>query len=404
MLPYASDRLPTRRAVVTWTLLAINVALTLLLLLGERYGPHWRKADVLAAFGVVPSHFNPLTLLSYAFLHESAGHLLVNVIYLWVFGGGVEEAVGRGKYLALYLSGGVLGGALQCFMTALLVSKGFLPADSADLPIVGASAACAALVGVYAVRYYRSRIAFVGLPFQPHVVYVIALFLLFEMGSGVWNIITGSGAGGVAHWAHVGGFLFGLTVAQLAHLSEAGERAYLTEEAAQAMEGNTPGSAIKRWEILLAREPNNATARAELARSWLALGDTEQAGQHYLRAIEAHLNQNRASEAALLYAEMRDNSLRTPTPSTGHLFLLGNALEELEQYPLAAETLRAATTRAPDSPATETALLKVITLYVHRLDRKEEAAILTRLFLERYPHSQWRTLAEDLRRATQKND
>jgi TolA-binding protein len=86
------------------------------------------------------------------------------------------------------------------------------------------------------------------------------------------------------------------------------------------------------------------------------------------------------------------------------LFLLGCALEESEQYTLAAETLRAVTVRHPDSPEAETALLKVIGLYVHRLNRREEAKILLRLFLERYPHSQWRALAEDLRHAASEAD
>jgi hypothetical protein len=74
-------------------------------------------------------------------------------------------------------------------------------------------------------------------------------------------------------------------------------------------------------------------------------------------------------------------------------------LEELEQYALAAETLRGVTVRHPDAPEAETALLKVISLYVHRLNRREEAGILQRLFLELYPHSQWRSLAEELGRA-----
>jgi membrane associated rhomboid family serine protease len=383
---------------MTWALMGVLAAITALVTAVDHFGGHGRANDLFLTVGIVPAHFRPWSLLTYSFFHESFGHLLVNIFYLWVFGGGVEEAVGRGRYLALYVASGAVGGALQAVVTTVL-----LPPVVGSIPIVGASAACAGLIGLFAVRYYRTRLSFVGLPFRPHVVVVIILFLGFEISAGVWDLLTRSATAGVASWAHVGGFVFGLACAHAVRLGEAGSRAYLSADAAQAMDRSLPGSAIKRWEILLAREPNNATARAELARAWLLLGDTEQAAGYYLSAIEAHLSRNHRAEAALLYAEMRDKGLRAPAPTTDQLFVLGNALEELEQFALAAETLRAAAARDPHSPAAETALLKVITLYVHRLDRCEEANILLRLFLERYPHSQWRALAEDLRRAANRS-
>jgi tetratricopeptide (TPR) repeat protein len=255
------------------------------------------------------------------------------------------------------------------------------------------------LIGIFAVRYYRARLSFVILPFRPHVVTVVMIFIGAEVVQGIIGLITGSGGNGVANWAHVGGFVFGLAGAEFSGLDEEGRRAYLSQDAVTALAKNMPGAAIRRWEILLAREPNNATARSEMARAWLALGDMEQAGFHYARAIEAHMEANNRSEAALLYAEMREHDLRLPGATTGQLFLLGGALEEMEQFALAADTLRAATVRAPDAPETETALLKVISLYVNRLHRQEEAKILLRLFMERFPRSQFRSMAEDLMRA-----
>ncbi len=316
------------------------------------------------------------------------------MFYLWVFGAAVEAAVGWWRFLLLYVTSGAFGGILE-----LLVVNTALPEAAAQHPIVGASAACAGLIGAFAVRYYRARLEFVGLPWRPHVVVVVAAFLAFEIGAGLWDVAAGNGAGSVAHWAHVGGFIFGLVWAQALRLSDVGERAYLKADAAQAMNKNEPGAAINRWEALLAREPNNQTARLELARAWLLLGDTEHAHSHYVEALRHRLAHKQRSAAARLYAEIREHDLSAPALSASQLLALGHALEDGEQYALAAETLRALTTHNPDAPEAEVALVKVIMLYAHRLNRHEEARLLLRQFLDRYPHSQWRNLAENLRRS-----
>jgi len=391
LLPYATDRPPARRPDLTWTLLAVNALLTLLtLILQQVNGPGSARA-IYHTFGIVPAHFQPFSLLTYSFFHDGLGHLLTNLFYLWVFGAGVEEVVGGWRFLALYLLGGAVGGVLETLVIVVL-----LPGQAAEQPIVGASAACAGLVGLFAVRYYRARLSFVGLPWRPQVVAVVGLFLAFEIGTGLWDIFTGYGAGGVAHWAHVGGFIFGLVWGQAFGFVEVGERAYLKMDAARAMARNVPGAAIRRWEKLLERDPENMTARLELARAWLLLGDTEQSGSHYQHALRKLLRRRKRAEAARLYAEIRDHDLRAPTLPASELFPLGVALEESEQYALAAETLRSLTVHSPDAPEAELALLKVITLYAHQLNRREEAQILLRVFLDRYPHSQWRSMAEEM--------
>ncbi|MCS6777109.1 MAG: rhomboid family intramembrane serine protease [Chloroherpetonaceae bacterium] len=399
LLPYASeegllqggnnDRV---RPYATLLLLVITLAVAVWMEISMQMGSGDRVERVLEWFALVPARplVHPWAFLTYVFLHVGFAHLLINAFYLWVFGGGVEAAVGWKKFLALYLAGGAFGGALQCLVVRTLL------VDIADLPVVGASAACACLIGVYAVRYYRARLYFAPVPLRLHVVVVVGLFLLYEIGSGLWGVATGAMADGIAHWAHTGGFLFGLIYAQVARLDAAGQSAYLQAEATRA---SVPGAAIRRWEALLAREPGNPTAHAELARAWLQLGDTEHAANHYLHAINAHLRNNQRAEAALLYVEMREQLPRAPSPSSNQLYQLGCALEELEQFALAAETLRAVTVRSPGAPEAEVALLKVIGLYVHRLGRREEAAILLRLFRERYPHSVWLPVAGELDRA-----
>lgn len=411
VLPYASDYRPKRFPVVTYVLMGIYLLATAFLIIIDRNGGRIRISQLLDSVGIVPNHFNFLTLLSYSFLHAGPVHLLTNLFYLWVFGAGVEDAVGRWKFILLYLAAGAVGGALQWLVTITL-----LPPQSSALPIIGGSAACAGLVGIFAVRYYRTHLTFVGLPFRPHVVYVVMAFLTIEIGIGLYSLLAGIPADSVAHWAHIGGFIFGLAAARMLGLDELGQNAYLTQDAAGAMDRTVPGAAIDKWQMLLAREPHNLSARAELARAWVMLGDTEQAMTHYKKSLTGMLYENHRAVAAKLYCEIRDmdrsqhfNAHKTVelhlSPSTflislsiTELFNLANALEEQEKYAYAADAFRAVTVQAGDTPVCETSLLKVAQIYFNHLNRIEEARILLRLFQERFPNSSFLGLTRDLQR------
>jgi tetratricopeptide (TPR) repeat protein len=285
------------------------------------------------------------------------------------------------------------------------------------MPVVGASAACAGLMGLFAVRYYRARLAFVGLPFRPHVVSVVAFFLLMEIGLGLYALIIGSATDGVAHWAHVGGFIFGLGCASLLNLGSAGSKAYLRADASQAMDKSVPGAAIHKWELLLAREPDNPAVHEELARAWLLLGDGDTALRHYFDSICIYLERSDRASAARLFMELHqiglpanahDKTARVATRSSladvlmqlkpEQLFSIGSALEADGQYEPAIEAFRVVTMLASSSQEAETALLKCASISVRKLGRPREARALIDLFLERYKNSPFRVLAEDLSR------
>jgi membrane associated rhomboid family serine protease len=398
--------------VVTWTLLVVTTLLSAWLILADRISGPGHQNQMLAAVGMTPLRFHPLTLFTYPFFHADVAHLLVNLFYLYVFGAGVEEAVGRSRYILLYLACGAVGGLLQWLVTVTLLSP-----MAGAVPIVGASAACAGLMGLFAVRYYRARLAFVGLPFRPHVVSVVAVFLFAEIGLGLYALLVGSAADGVAHWAHVGGFVFGLGCARALRLSAEGSRAYLRADASHAMARSVPGAAIKKWELLLAREPDNPAIHEELARAWLLLGDGDAAVKHFFEAITLYLKRMDRTSAARLYGELHtiglprnedDRSARLATRTSlatvlmqltpEQLFGIGSALEASEQYDLATEAFRIVSMRAPNSQEAETAVLKCATISLRKLGRAKEARVLVDLFLDRYKNSPFRVLAEDLRR------
>lgn len=142
----------------------------------------------------------PLTVFTSMFVHGSLLHLLGNLLYLWVFGDNVEDAMGSIRFLAFYLSCGVGAAITQAAM-----------ATDSIVPMVGASGAIAGVLGAYLVLYPRAKVlTLVFLIFFIRLIYLPAIVLL-----GLWFLIqlvsaTGGNDVGVAWYAHVGGFVMGL--------------------------------------------------------------------------------------------------------------------------------------------------------------------------------------------------
>lgn len=217
MFPLKDSIPSTRPAFVNWLLIAINCAV---FFYEMRLPPDAIEAFVFN-WGLVPKDFGlsgdtpaGLTLstvlgaaasesprvLSSMFLHGGIGHLLGNMLFLWIFGDNVEDRLGHGLYAVFYILCGIAASAVQVFSDL----------DSA-VPIIGASGAIGGVMGAYMVSYPRARVltAFIILIFV-RLVWIPAVFYL-----GLWfalqllSATSGSG-GGVAFWAHVGGFGAGI--------------------------------------------------------------------------------------------------------------------------------------------------------------------------------------------------
>ena len=151
------------------------------------------------------------TALSSMFMHGGILHIAGNMLFLWVFGNNVEDSMGRVKYVIFYLLGGIAAMALQIAVD-----------PSAPVPSIGASGAVAAVLGGYLILYPRARVLtliflFVFFTF----IEIPAMwFLLIWFGEqllyGYFNQIDPTGGGGgVAYFAHIGGFVFGLAAIKL---------------------------------------------------------------------------------------------------------------------------------------------------------------------------------------------
>lgn len=152
-----------------------------------------------------------LAVLVSMFLHANLLHLGGNMLFLWIFGNNIEDSMGRVRFVVFYVLGGVV---------ALLAQTGIDP-DSTT-PTIGASGAVAAVLGGYALLYPRARVV--------TVVFIILIFTVLELPAlvvlGLWFLLQlfyagaelaqpVAGGGGVAYFAHIGGFLFGLLLIKL---------------------------------------------------------------------------------------------------------------------------------------------------------------------------------------------
>ncbi|MDP3702868.1 MAG: rhomboid family intramembrane serine protease [Candidatus Omnitrophota bacterium] len=208
------DTIPSRRIPwVTRGLLALNLAVFVLEL---RQGA--ALESFLYRFGVVPNHWYlttasdlwdwpalALTLVTSQFLHGGLMHLGGNLLYLWIFADNVEDRLGPWRFLLLYLGSGIAAGMAQLLIT-----------PQSSLPMVGASGAIAGVLGAYLLLFPSARIVtLVPLGFFwktaeiPAFIF-LGLWFLLQWLYGVTTIGQVADVGGVAFWAHIGGFVGGM--------------------------------------------------------------------------------------------------------------------------------------------------------------------------------------------------
>jgi len=209
MFPIGDEDIRTAsRPWVTWLLVGLNV----LVFLYELTLGRTQLEQFFMTFGVVPAQVmqgkHLISLLTSMFMHGGWAHIFSNMLFLWVFGDNIEAVLGKLLYLGFYLVGGLVASSAH-----ILFNLG------ADMPSLGASGAVAAVLGAYVVMFPRSQVkVLVVFGFIARVTRVAALFFV-----GIWfitqlfNSVASLGpataqTGGVAYWAHIGGFVLGLIV------------------------------------------------------------------------------------------------------------------------------------------------------------------------------------------------
>ncbi len=194
---------------VTFTLMGINTAihLVMMILFFSAESAHDRAYQL---FGLTPAVSAWHTYLTHCFMHADIFHLIGNMIYLFLFGACVEDIVGRGKFLTMYLISGVLAGAAH-----VAISRG------SEIPLVGASGAISACMGAFVLLLHNRQIefkyffifffrVFAGDFFLPAWLVMSFWFGMDLLGLAIDLSGSDADGGGVAYGAHIGGFLVGM--------------------------------------------------------------------------------------------------------------------------------------------------------------------------------------------------
>jgi len=222
MIPIRDDQPRFSTPYVTYFIIALNVVVFLFEL---SVGAQSQRAlnGLIFQFGVVPQHFEralagsagydlpglTITILTSMFLHGGWLHVIGNMWFLWIFGDNIEDHLGHFPYLLFYLVSG-----FAASVTHILLNFG------SNVPSVGASGAIAGVMGAYFVLYPKARvltlvplIIFFTFWWLPAWIFLGFWFVLqFLSGTATSIAVTSSGTGGVAFWAHVGGFVAGIVL------------------------------------------------------------------------------------------------------------------------------------------------------------------------------------------------
>ncbi len=309
--------------------------------------------SVYRSFGYIPAEPRLLTLFTSMFMHAGWLHLLGNMLFLWLAGASLEDRWGRVLFPVLYLVSGV---------TATLIHAGMAPGIS--IPLVGASGAIAGLMGAFLIRLATTRIKFFYWifffrgTFQAPAYVVLPLWLLQQFAM-AWR----GQAGGVAVWAHIGGFALGVAAALLIRTTglEAGVLAPaiqkkttwtaskgLTSALGRLDAGDTDG-AIAELGTLLRGRPDNVEARTALLAAYSQKEDHSAAGRESAKLVGAYIRA-RDMDGALTAAQEHERTYRDVPLSVRDTLFLAAHREKRGEPAEAAQLYQKAITAWPDDP------------------------------------------------------
>jgi membrane associated rhomboid family serine protease len=202
MIPLRDTIRSNSKPVVTSLIIAINVSVFIYMLSLDPY----TQNHFIQQYALIPARLRLSSIITSMFLHGGWMHLIGNMWFLWVYGDNVEDALGHGKYLIFYLLCGVAAAMAQ-----------YVVSPDSRLPTLGASGAIAGVMGAYLIKFPHSRILtlipifFFFTTVEIPAVLILAYWFILQFFSGIGSIgYSQVSQGGVAWFAHIGGFIAGM--------------------------------------------------------------------------------------------------------------------------------------------------------------------------------------------------
>ena len=350
------------------------------------------SASIIEQYAFIPAHPRPISYLTANFLHGGWLHLIGNMWFLWLAGFVLEDVWGRWLYSLFYLVAGAA--ALQFWAWS---NPGSIT------PTLGASGAVAALMGAFLVRFPKMKIEMAWLfmfkfyRFKAAAYWLLPLWLFIEI---FYGSLSGS-SGGVAHWAHVGGFLFGALVGVAIEHSGLEQKASQAieeklgwtnepefEQASALMEHGQLAEALTVLTNYVAATPNSLDAWNLLRQIHTRQNNTKDYLEATVKTCSLHLRVHEIEAAFQDYAEFVDSG-GSKMPAVTWLELCKGA-EEVQDFERAfTEYQHLAQTYSAERQAL-TAQLSAARLCLKRLNRPQEAlAIYHAAAASPIPHLDW---------------
>jgi len=197
--PYKDDNPRVLFPYITYAIIGLNI----LVFLGQFYV--YDNASMIATFAFIPYEFKLFTIFTSMFMHGGIMHIIGNMWFLYIFGDNVESILGHARYLYFYLFCGV-GAALAQFLIE----------PYSTTPMVGASGAIAGVLGAYMIRFPKARVHVLAVIF----IFITTIVVPAQFVLGLWFLMQLSGGlgslgfdttGGIAWFAHIGGFIVGIS-------------------------------------------------------------------------------------------------------------------------------------------------------------------------------------------------
>lgn len=377
-LPFRIDRALKRFPAVTVTLIVVNALIC--------FATFW-NVPVIQALGFKMNAAGAYTWLTSLFLHgDPIFHLGGNMYFLWLFGSVVEDAVGRLRYIGLYIAGGLAASLVHGAMVLT-----FLP-QMRDVPTVGASGAIAAVIGVFAVRLYHDKMRVFWFAFYRWGTFDLTsvagviLWGLREVASGVVTIAGATSS--VANWAHVGGLAFGVVAALAFGLATESDREHVRAEADEYTAAGLGNLAVDRYQKLAATDPSDPDLALQAARA--AAQDPQAratAAREFRRAIGLLARTSRADDLVDAYRSLC--TIARPSGLEGRtLQQIGSAAESLRRFDAAGGAYWELVKEHPATREAERAHFRLAHVYLET-GMDAEARQTWESFASAHPNSQW---------------
>jgi membrane associated rhomboid family serine protease len=351
-----------------------------------------QEQSIILKYAFVPAHPQPISYLTSMFLHTGWIHLLGNMWFLWLAGFILEENWGRIIYPVVYLLAG---------MGASLFHASMYP--HSIKACLGASGAVAALMGAFLIRFPKLKIDMWGLAFfvrfrfKARAYWLLPLWLLTEI---FYGTLFGQ-ASGVAHWAHVGGFLFGAVAALVIQRTGLEHKANIAIEnkvgwsadpaileGTSLMEQGKVDEALQILKKHVETKPDAVDAHSLLAQLYWRKNDLPASRDTYIKLCQLHLKANDAEAVWQDYQEFKNvGGERMPA---GTWLELGRLAESQEKFEIAVTEYENLAKAHPKEKQTVMALLSAGRLSLKKLNRPSEALLYYKAAAaSSVPHAEW---------------